>query len=59
VKNSLDCYEQVGKDKKVSIECSSPLMLTKNSSRKAQGLLREDSCLKFKMREAVMTGRIE
>jgi hypothetical protein len=32
-----------------SIECDSPLMTTKNQARK-QGRLRDDSCLKFKMK---------
>ena len=31
-------------------------MLTKNNERKSKGLTREDSCLKFKMKESVMTG---
>lgn len=40
-------------------ECNSPLMMTKNKERKNKGLTRDDSCLKFKMKENVMTGRID
>lgn len=40
-------------------ECNSPLMTTKNKERKNKGLTRDDSCLKFKMKENVMTGRID
>lgn len=40
-------------------ECNSPLMLTKNKERKVKGLLRDDSCLKFKMKENLMTGRTD
>lgn len=40
-------------------ECSSPLMMSKNKERKNKGLLRDDSCLKFKMKENVMTGRTD
>jgi hypothetical protein len=40
-------------------ECNSPLMLTKNKDRKNKGLTREDSCLKFKMKENLMTGRTD
>ena len=40
--------------------CNSPLMTTSNPFRKQQGTeLREDSCLKFKMKESVMTGKME
>jgi serine/threonine protein kinase len=42
-----------------SEECNSPLMLTKNKERKNKGLTRDDSCLKFKMKENVMTGRTD
>lgn len=42
-----------------SEECNSPLMLTKNKERKVKGLLRDDSCLKFKMKENLMTGRTD
>jgi hypothetical protein len=38
-------------------ECNSPLMTSKNRDRKNKGLTRDDSCLKFKMKENVMTGR--
>ena len=38
-------------------ECQSPLMISKNKDRKNKGLTRDDSCLKFKMKENVMTGR--
>jgi len=31
-------------------ECMSPLLTTKNNARKNPMLLREDSCLKFKMK---------
>ncbi len=40
-------------------ECNSPLMTTKNKDRKNKGLLRDDSCLKFKMKENLMTGRTD
>ena len=40
-------------------ECNSPLMLSKNKERKNKGLTRDDSCLKFKMKENVMTGRVD
>ena len=40
-------------------ECNSPLMMSKNKERKNKGLTRDDSCLKFKMKENVMTGRTE
>lgn len=40
-------------------ECNSPLMLTKNKERKNKGLVRDDSCLKFKMKENIMTGRTD
>ena len=39
-------------------ECQSPLMVTTNNARKI-GLLREDSCLKFKMKENLLTGRTD
>ena len=38
--------------------CDSPLMMTKNQQRKNPALLRDDSCLKFKMKENVMTGTV-
>lgn len=31
-------------------ECQSPLLMTKNNARKNPLLLRDDSCLKFKMK---------
>jgi hypothetical protein len=34
-------------------------MMTKNKERKNKPLLRDDSCLKFKMKENVMTGRTD
>lgn len=34
-------------------------MMTRNNARKNQGKLRDDSCLKFKMKENVMTGRTD
>ena len=40
-------------------ECSSPLMMSKNRDRKNKGLTRDDSCLKFKMKENVMTGKTD
>ena len=43
----------------MSEECDSPLMTTKNKERKNKGLTRDDSCLKFKMKENVMTGRVD
>jgi len=33
--------------------------MTKNQDRKKRSMLRDDSCLKFKMKENVMTGRID
>lgn len=39
--------------------CDSPLMLSKNRDRKNKGLTRDDSCLKFKMKENVMTGKTD
>ena len=40
-------------------ECNSPLMTTKNNERKKKVLLRDDSCLKFKMKENLLTGRTD
>jgi hypothetical protein len=40
-------------------ECQSPLLMTKNNARKNPMLLREDSCLKFKMKENLLTGRTD
>lgn len=40
-------------------ECQSPLMMTKNNARKHPTLLRDDSCLKFKMKENLLTGRTD
>jgi hypothetical protein len=34
-------------------------MTSKNKERKVKGLVRDDSCLKFKMKESVMTGRTD
>ena len=34
-------------------------MMSKNRDRKNKGLVRDDSCLKFKMKESVMTGRTD
>ena len=34
-------------------------MLTKNQERKKKAMLRDDSCLKFKMKENVLTGRTD
>ena len=34
-------------------------MQSKNRDKKNRGLTRDDSCLKFKMKENVMTGRTE
>jgi len=34
-------------------------MITKNNARKQPGLLRDDSCLKFKMKENLLTGRTD
>jgi hypothetical protein len=34
-------------------------MISKNNSRKNPGLLRDDSCLKFKMKENLLTGRTD
>ena len=45
--------------KRTSMTCDSPLMTTKNSERKNPALLRDDSCLKFKMKENIMTGRVD
>ena len=46
-------------NKKTSMVCDSPLMTTQNNSRKNPALLRDDSCLKFKMKENVMTGKVD
>ena len=42
-----------------SEECNSPLMLTTDNSRKKKMMLRDDSCLKFKMKENLLTGRTD
>ena len=34
-------------------------MMTKNTERKRKMMLRDDSCLKFKMKENVLTGRTD
>ncbi len=34
-------------------------MMTKNNARKNPNLLKDDSCLKFKMKENLMTGRTD
>lgn len=40
-----------------SLLCNSPLMTSSNPLRKNnQGLLKDDSCLKFKMKETLVTG---
>jgi serine/threonine protein kinase len=49
-RNSLHARESNLPKEDVSFECQSPLMTTKNNSRKNPSLLREDSCLKFKMK---------
>lgn len=41
------------------MECDSPLMTTKNQARKQGGRLRDDSCLKFKMKENIAMGRAD
>ena len=33
--------------------------MSKDRDRKNKGLVRDDSCLKFKMKESVMTGRTD
>lgn len=33
-------------------------MMTRNAERKNPALLRDDSCLKFKMKENIMTGKV-
>ena len=40
-------------------ECASPLMMTKCQERKKKVLIKNDSCLKFKMKENIMTGRTD
>ena len=40
-------------------QCNSPLMMTKNNERKKKVILRDDSCLKFKMKENLLTGRTD
>jgi len=40
-------------------ECESPLMMTRNHARKNPNNLRNDSCLKFKMKENLMSGRTD
>lgn len=52
-------FTQQRRSTMIGDECNSPLMMTKNKDRKAKGLTRDDSCLKFKMRENVMTGRVD
>lgn len=37
----------------------SPLMTSADPKRKRPELLKDDSCLKFKMKESVMNGRVE
>jgi hypothetical protein len=50
----------IAEDKnRTSMECDSPLMTTKNKERKNPALLRDDSCLKFKMKENLMTGNTD
>lgn len=39
--------------------CNSPLMTSADPKRKRPELLKDDSCLKFKMKESVMNGRTE
>lgn len=39
--------------------CDSPLMTTSNPFRRVAEPLKEDSCLKFKMKESVMTGKMD
>lgn len=57
-RNSL-AYGSILHKEEIIAECQSPLMTTKNNSRKNGGLLREDSCLKFKMKENILTGRAD
>lgn len=48
------------KDKELfAQQCQSPLLTTKNNARKNPNLLKDDSCLKFKMKENLMTGRTD
>jgi hypothetical protein len=44
---------------KVGGECNSPLMTTADPKRKKPELLKDDSCLKFKMKECIMTGKTD
>jgi hypothetical protein len=45
---------------KNSIMCNSPLMTSANPFRKNnQEPLRDDSCVKFKMKETIMTGKTD
>lgn len=46
-------------EKNKQIGSDSPLMTTKNKERKNPALLRDDSCLKFKMKENIMTGKTD
>jgi hypothetical protein len=39
--------------------CNSPLMTSANPLRKHGEMLKDDSCLKFKMKESVLTGKTE
>ena len=48
----------VERNNSMSMECDSPLMTTKNQTRK-QGRLRDDSCLKFKMKENINLSKPE
>jgi hypothetical protein len=52
-------FTEYRKSHLMSEECNSPLMMSKNKDRKNKGLTRDDSCLKFKMKENVMTGRTD
>jgi|JI6StandDraft_1071083.scaffolds.fasta_scaffold03488_1 serine/threonine protein kinase len=42
-----------------SMMANSPLMTSANPLKRNPGLLKDDSCLKFKMKETLMTGKME
>lgn len=43
----------------VNGSCNSPLMTSSNPLRKNPEMLKDDSCLKFKMKESILTGKME
>lgn len=49
-RTSQQMRESINLKQELPSECQSPLMMTRNNARKNPGLLRDDSCLKFKMK---------